>query len=125
MSDRVCEALSVCAEDQYELVKPTKVSDRECAAVTECSESQYESKSPSKTSDRMCDALTVCDQGEFMSKSLRQRPIDSAPKRLFAWLQSLKVLRSQKHLTGYARRAIRCAMDVRDPLKTSASSARP
>ena len=53
-TDRVCDVLLQCKDDQYESVSPTFKSDRKCTDVKLCSENEYESEAATAFTDRVC-----------------------------------------------------------------------
>jgi hypothetical protein len=68
--DRVCEALTDCAEGQYESAAPTEASDRVCSACTACAAGQYETMAcadGNASQNRVCKALTDCIVGQYES----------------------------------------------------------
>eukprot|EP00039_Didymoeca_costata_P012739 m.185037 g.185037 ORF g.185037 m.185037 type:complete len:215 (+) comp15565_c0_seq6:612-1256(+) len=59
-TDTVCQPVTQCATNEFELKPPTLGSNRQCQHLTICSSDEYQTKGPSATSDRECASITQC-----------------------------------------------------------------
>lgn len=69
-TDRTC-ALTICQENEYELLPPIATADRKCEDLDYCdSSTMFESVSPTPTSNRNCTQLSgKCLPGTYEDRS--------------------------------------------------------
>ena len=60
---QACVNLTVCVNDTFQFLAPTRLSDRTCVARTQCSARQFESVAGTPTTDRTCSRCNDCGGG--------------------------------------------------------------